>query len=510
MLWSAQLVSNLGTWMQTVGAQWILVDKPHAAVLVSLVQTATSMPVMLLSVPSGVVADLLDRRRLLVVTQSTMAALAAILAVSTFLGHTTPVILLLVLFLLGCGQAMTAPAWQSVQPELVPREQIPAAAALGSMNMNIGRAVGPALAGILVAAAGPTTVFALNAVSFFGIVGALLTWRPATVHQARGAERPLAALQAGVRFIRAAPSIRRVLLRSILFVGPASAVWALLPVIARGRLGAGSAGYGVLLGALGVGAVLGALSLSRVRGWFTATQRLTIAAVLFAVASVGAAVLHSMPVVTVLLVGAGVAWLLANSTLNATMQLLLPSWVRARGLSVYMLTFMGGQALGSLVWGLVAGHLGAETALLIAAGLLVATALSTRWLPVRNDPEIVDLTPEAFWPEPRVLAPPDPTAGPILIHRVYHVPEPDVAEFLTAMVRVGRSRQRTGAVQWRVYRDLTRRDRYVEAFRVRSWEEHMQQHKIRLTAQDRRAEAAVAEFSEPNQTVHYLAVLPDR
>lgn len=508
-LWIAQLVSNLGTWMQTVGAQWILVDEPNAATLVSLVQTAITLPVMLLSIPSGVLADLVDRRRLLLGAQSAMALLAALLAVSTGTGHTTPAVLLTLLFLLGCGQALTAPAWQAIQPELVPREQITSVAALGSMNINIGRAVGPAVAGVLVTVSGPTLVFVLNAVSFGGIVAALALWRRPRTDQSLPTERPLAALQAGTRFIRAAPAIRRVLLRAILFIAPASALWALLPVIARDHFGLSASGYGLMLGALGIGAVLGALALSRLRSMLTPTHRLAVAAVLFGAATVATVLLHSVPVVLVLLVGAGLAWLLAMATLNSTMQLLLPAWVRARGLSVYMLVFMGGQAIGSLVWGLVAGAVGSVSTMLISAALLACCAVSTLWLPIRHNAEELDLTPSAFWPEPQLVVEPDPADGPVLVLRTYDVPAENVDEFLAAMAFVGRSRQRTGAMEWRLYRDVGVLDRYVEAFVVRSWAEHMHQHQVRLTAQDQLRERAVAAFTNGDDKItHLVAVEP--
>ncbi len=247
-LWIAQFVSNLGTWMQTVGAQWMLVGDPRAAVLVPLVQTATTLPVMLLALPSGVVADLVDRRRLLIATQAAMAAAVALLASLTGAGLTTPTVLLLLLFLIGCGQALTAPAWQAIQPDLVPPEQIPAAAALGSMSMNGARAIGPAIAGVLVSLAGPTVVFALNAVSFVGIVVVLVTWRKPAVEHTFPAEGALAALSAGGRFIRRSPIVRRILLRTALFIAPGSALWGLLPVIAKDQLGLSSSGYGLLLG----------------------------------------------------------------------------------------------------------------------------------------------------------------------------------------------------------------------------------------------------------------------
>ncbi|WP_432279009.1 MFS transporter [Nocardia brasiliensis] len=510
-LWIAQLVSNLGTWMQTVGAQWILVDEPNAAALVSFVQTAITLPVMLLAIPSGAIADLVDRRRLLVGAQSTMALLATVLAISTATGHTTPAVLLTLLFLLGCGQALTGPAWQAIQPELVPREQIPSAAALGSMNINIGRAVGPALAGVLVSVSGPTLVFALNAVSFAGIVAVLTVWRRPRADRGLPSERPLAALQAGTRFIRAAPAIRRVLLRSILFIAPASALWALLPVIARDELGLTSSGYGLMLAALGVGAVLGAVGLSRLRALLTPTQRLTTAAVLFGLATAATAVLHVVPVVLILLVFAGFAWLLAMSTMNSTMQLLLPAWVRARGLSVYLLVFMGGQALGSLLWGVLAGAMGPVFALLSAAALLAVCAVSTVWLPISHNAENLDQTPSAFWPEPQLVVEPDPADGPVMVLRTYDVPAENVAEFMNAMAFVGRSRQRTGAMEWRLYRDVGVLDRYVEAFVVRSWAEHMHQHQVRLTAQDQIREQAASKYTVGDDRVtHLVAVMPAR
>ncbi|MEV0365462.1 MFS transporter [Nocardia fusca] len=507
-LWIAQLVSNLGTWMQMVGAQWVMVDEPNAAALVSFVQTATTLPVMILAIPSGVLADLLDRRRLLLGAQTTMAVLAITLAVSTAAGHTTPSVLLTLLFLLGCGQAVVGPAWQAIQPELVPRDQIPSAAALGSMNMNIGRAVGPAIAGVLVALSGPALVFALNAVSFAAIVAALLFWRRPRVAKELPSERPLAALQAGTRFIKSAPAIRRVLLRTALFVAPASALWSLLPVIARNQLGLGSSGYGLMLGALGVGAVLGALGLARVRALLSPTQQVAAAAVVFGIACCGTALLRVEALVLLLLVFAGASWLLTLATMNATMQLLLPGWVRARGLSVYLLVFMAGQAIGSVVWGLVAGAYGAVTALLVAAVLLGGCAVSTIWLPMRQFTPGFDLTPHAYWPEPQLVVEPDPDDGPVLVLKDYDVPADKVPEFLAAMSFVGRSRQRTGAMEWRVYRDVGSADRYVEAFVVRSWSEHMQQHKVRLTAQDLMRERAVSEFAHDETLTHLVSVEP--
>ncbi|MDG4663749.1 MFS transporter [Mycobacterium sp. 236(2023)] len=506
MLWIAQFVSNLGTWMQTVGAQWMLVGDPRAAVLVPLVQTATTLPVMLLALPAGVLADLIDRRRLLIATQAAMAAGVGLLASLTGAGLTTPTVLLTLLFMIGCGQALVMPAWQAIQPELVPVQQIPSAAALGSMSINLARVVGPAIAGALVSLTGPTLVFALNAVSFGAIVIVLFVWRrPPAVNPPT--ERALSALSAGGRFIRSSPIIRRIMLRAALFVVPASAVWGLLPVIAKDQLHLSSSGYGFLLGALGAGAVLGAFGLSRMRKWFGQNMLLTLSAVGFAIAAAAVALVHVYALVLVALVIGGMGWLLSLSTLNASMQLSLPGWVRARGLSVYQLVFMGGQALGSLVWGVLAESTTTVTSLLVSAGLLLVCSLSVVWWPLHANTGNLDMTPSAHWPEPALIFDPEPLDGPVLIVCSYRVSPDNEELFLAAMTVLGRSRQRTGAAQWRVFRSVEQESTFVETFIVRSWGEHMQQHRTRLTEQDLLIERTVENYTdEPPVTHHYLAV----
>jgi len=509
-LWIAQFVSNLGTWMQTVGAQWMLVSDPGAAVLVPLVQTATTLPVMLLALPSGVLADLIDRRRLLIATQGAMAAGVALLASLTGTGLATPAVLLTLLFLVGCGQALTAPAWQAIQPDLVPARQIPAAAALGSMSVNGARAIGPAIAGVLVAVAGPTVVFALNAVSFLGIVAVLVWWRRPAPEQELPPERVLAALGAGGRFIRSSPVVRRILLRTGLFIAPASALWGLLPVIAADRLGLSSSGYGVLLGALGVGAVLGGFVLSRLRIRFGHNALLLIGAVGYTATTVVLAVVPVFAAVLVALLVGGASWLLSLSTLNASMQLSLPGWVRARGLSVYQLVFMGGQAIGSLAWGLLAGATSSVISLVVSAALLAGCAVSLAWWPLHPQTGRLDLRPSTHWPEPNLVFEPEPLDGPVLVLVSYRVAPENEAAFLAAMRVLGRSRQRTGAAQWRLYRSVEQEGTFVESFIVRSWGEHMHQHRTRLTGQDQLIEQHVYRHVEGTPVSrHYLAVPPD-
>ena len=509
-LWFAQLGSNVGSWMQTVGAQWLLISHAHATTLVALVQTASLLPVMALSLPAGVLADVLDRRRLLLVSQSAMALIAALLAVLTATGSTTPATLLVLTFVLGCGQALTGPAWQAIQPELVEREQIPAAAALGSLTVNLARAVGPAVAGLIVAAAGPAAVFGINAVSFLGVVAALAVWRRTSEGTSGLRPEPaVSALNAGARYVRHAPAVRRILLRAALFVIPGSALWALLPVVASQRLGLGAEGYGALLGALGLGAVLGALSLSRLRARFSTNTLSVLSAIGFGLATLALAVPlggAAIPVVSVLMVAGGLAWIMSLSTLNASLQLTLPAWVRARGLGAYLVVFMGGQALGSLAWGALAGAIGDAWALGIAAALLGLSAVSVRLWPLLAPLSGIGRTSlgESNWPEPVLVFEPDPQDGPVLVIKRYQVAEPDRAAFLQAIGRVGGSRRRTGATSWAVYQEGTDADRFTEVFTVRSWDEHMRQHDGRLTDADREFQRAADELASAEPEVEHL------
>lgn len=329
-LWIAQLVSNIGSWMQMVGAQWLLIG--HDAALVTMVQTASSLPVVLLALPSGVVADRYDRRGVLLIAQLAMLAVSGALATLAFADALTPVLLLALTFLLGCGTALMGPAWQAIQPELVERHQLGQAAALGGVNMNLARAVGPAVGGVVVAVAGAGWVFAFNAASYLGIVAVLLLWRrPRTVVPRPSGEKLLTALDAGRRYVWYAPGIRRVLLRMVLFIPGGAALWALLPLVASRSLHMGSGGYGLLLGAVGVGAVAGAFVLPHSNRVFGANGTLGSSALVFAGVLTVLATVRIPWLVTVALLFAGLAWIGVLSTLNAAMQTRLPGWVRARG-----------------------------------------------------------------------------------------------------------------------------------------------------------------------------------
>jgi MFS family permease len=503
ILWLAQLASLIGTWMQTVGAQWLLVDQPNASTLVALVQTATMLPVLLLALPAGVLADAYDRRRLLIAVQVFQFAVGVALTVLTVAGRLPPALLLALTFLLGCGTTLMMPGWQALTPELVSRSELPAASALGGVAQNLARAVGPAIGGVLIAHVGVAAVFALNAASYALLGFVLLRWRREAEDVTDLPERFGGAILAGGRYVRHAPVVRRIMLRSALFVVPGAALWALLPLAASRLLRLGPSGYGLLLAALGVGAVIGAFALPRIRARLPASRSVLLAGLVFAAGMLVVALVRTPAVVAAALVPAGLAWLAVLATLNATMQLFLPNWVRARGLSVYQVVFLGGQGIAALGWGLLAQWWGLPTTFLVAALLMALGAVSiVRW-PL-HDVHGMDRNPAAYWPEPHLEFEPDPHDGPVLVTRVYRVPEERVPRFLEAMTRVRRSRLRTGATSYGLYRDGADPQRFVEVSQYPTWAEHLRQHAGRLTGTDQAYEEEATALVEGRPEVAHL------
>jgi MFS family permease len=502
-LWLGVLISWTGTWMQTVGAQWLVVDTSNAAVLVSLVQAATTLPVMLLALPGGVLADSFDRRWLLFTVQVYFFVVGILLAVLTAVGQMPPVLLLAFTFLLGVGTAVQLPGWGATLPELVPRTQLRAASRLDLVSVNVSRAVGPALAGLVIAhLGGVPVVFALNAISVVFLAIALVFWRrPQADLPSR--ERFVRALRAGGRYVWHEPVVRRILLRAIMFVTPAMALWALLPLIASQHLRVGADGFGALFGALGAGAVLGAWVLGRVKTSLSANVILTAGGVLYAAALAVVIVISSFPAAVATLVLSGVAWMAVTSTLQAELQLVLPAWVRARGFAIYLVTFTGCQTAGALLCGLFANRAGLRPTVLAAAGVVLAGAVAGLF---RRVPETGHLDPQlaVYWTDARLAFDPEPDTGPVLVAVHFTVPAERQADFLTAMDHLRRSRRRTGATRWELYRDAEHPDRFVETFRVPSWEEHLRQHEGRLTATDQAIEEAALAFSDPPATADHL------
>jgi MFS family permease len=491
-IWLASVASNVGTAMHDIGAAWLMTDLATSPVPVALLQTAVSLPVFLLAVLAGALADVVDRRRLLLVTQTWMFLTAAALGVLTWLDLTTPWVLLALTFSLGVGTALNMPAWQAIIPELVDRDELPAAAALGGISINLARAVGPALGGLLVAAGGPGAVFFLNAASFVGVLIVLARWQRPVEPAILPTERLLGAMRAGFRYVRHSPEYRVVLLRTGAFIVFGSALWALLPVVGRQVLGLSAAGYGLLMGCLGVGAIGGAVLLPRVRKSVGAERLVAGASLGWAASLVAFALVGSVPALGLVLVAGGVAWITFISTLNVAAQTGVPAWVRGRALAVYLLTFQGGMAAGSIVWGTLASHIGISTTMLIAAaGLAASLLLGLAFRLPRGEGD--DLTPSQHWPVPAVAVEPGPDDGPVLVTVEYRVDPQQAGAFVHAASGLRRIRHRDGALVWGLYQDLADPWRWLETFVTESWAEHLRQHH-RFTVDDRRVEDAVRSF----------------
>ena len=505
-LWIAAVASNVGTWMEDVGEAWLMTSLSASTLMVALVETAGSLPIVLLAVPSGAFADIIDRRRLLIITQAWMLIVAATLGLLTIAGVTTPWLLLILAFALGLGAALNAPAWEAITPELVDRKDLPAAVTLGAVAFNVARAVGPALGGLLVAAFGSGPVFLLNAVSFLGVIFVLYRWRRPVAKSNLPPEHVLGAMRAGVRYVRHTPALQAVLVRAAAFILCASALWALLPLVARRGLGLNAAGYGVLLGCLGLGGVTGATFLPKVRQKISTDSLVVGATLIFAAVTIVVGYVHIAALVGGSLFFGGIAWIALLSTFNVAAQTATAAWVRARVLGVYMLAFFGGFAAGSAMWGWIAGRAGISLTLLIAAvGLVVGLTTGIRFK--LRCGENLDLTPSAHWPEPKVQAEPEPQAGPVLVTIEYQIDPGDADAFTEAARASGEIKRRDGAFYWNLFRDTADKGRFVETFIVDSWAEHERQHG-RLTKADREVEKRAQAFhvgASPPKISHLIA-----
>jgi len=474
-LWIATIVSNVGTWMQDVGAGWLMTSLSSSPSLVALVEAADSIPLMLLALPAGALADIVDRRRLLIAIQVYLLVVAGALGVLTLLDMMTAWTLLGFIFVLGVGSAMMLPAWAAIVPELVPAEQMPAAVALNSVAINAARAVGPAIAGVLVAAVGPCLVFVLNALSYFGILAVLLRWRREHHKSTLPAERFVSAIRVGMRFVMHTRALQVVLIRGSAFFVFASATWSLFPLIVRKELGRGPEIYGLLLTCIGIGAVAGAVLLPRLRAKFSRDTLVAGASALYALAALALAHVQNIGLLGVAMLATGVAWISILSALQVSAQMTLPAWVRARGLAAFVVVLMGGMAIGSILWGQVATRIGIPDALTAAAaGMVVAIGLTWRYKLGHH--EVLDFTPSLDWAAPVLAETPEPDSGPVMVTIEYRVQPAKRADFVTAMQAVREMRRRNGAYFWELLHDSADPARYMECFMDESWVEHMRQH----------------------------------
>lgn len=505
LLWVATLISNVGTWMHDVGAGWLMTTLNSSPAVVSLVQAATTLPVFLFALYAGTLADRLDKRKLLITVNLVLLGLVSALTLLVHLELVTPTLLILFTLAIGTGTAFMAPAWQAIVPTLVPREALQPAIALNSMGINISRAIGPALAGVLIASVSLTAPFAVNALSYIVIIGALLLWK----HESSGSKthQPVFnAMMTGMRHVAHNSPLKATLVRSFAFFIFASAYWALLPLVVQDIEGGGATLYGLLLTLIGAGAVAGALTLPQFRAKLDSSTTAAGGAVGTAVAMTILATAATTPMAYAAALLGGFSWIAVLTTFNVSAQTALPNWVRARGLAVNLMVFFGSMAFGSAIWGQVATATSVSVTLLIAAGGLLVGLIATRNFQLGQG-EDLDLTPSMHWPAPQVELEEDglETRGPVMVEVEYRIRSEDEAAFLSAIQDWSGERWRDGAYDWRIFQSAEEPELWVEAFMVSSWEEHLAQHD-RVSEQDRALQQVVVAFDtrESGPVVRHL------
>jgi MFS family permease len=505
LIWAANVGAYIGTWMYAAAAGWLMTELSPDPLMVSLVQVASSLPMFLFALAAGALADIVDKRRYLIVVEGAIVAASALFAALVWLQLVTPVTLLTFTFLVGVGSALVAPAWQSIVPQLVPRQELPAAVAVNSVGVNISRAVGPALGGVLTVGLGIAAPFWVNAFSNLGSIGVLVWWRaPQAASTRLPAERFASALRTGIRYARNNPPLRATLRRAVGFFLFASAYWALLPLVAREQIGGGPELYGILLGAIGMGAIGGALALPRLKTKLGADRVVAAATIGTAIAlCVFGATREPWSALAASLL-AGASWIAGVSNLNVSAQFALPEWVRARGLALYVTVFFGALALGSALWGQLARMTGLPMAHFIAAACaLLAIPLLSRWK--LQTAAGLDLTPSMHWPAPVVSQEIEHDEGPVLVTVEYRIVPTERQAFLPALARLAAQRRRDGAYAWGVFEDAAEPGRFVETFLVESWLEHLRQHE-RVTNADRVLEERIHRFLlEQPKVTHLIA-----
>jgi len=504
VLWAATVLGNVGSFMRDVASAWLATDLSSSPIAVAAIQAAATLPVFLLAIPAGVLTDILDRRRFLIGIQVGLGMVSGTLTLLAWHDGLTIELLIGLVFLGGVGTAMMGPSWQSIVPELVPRNELRKAVALNVMGVNIARSIGPALGGLLLSVFGAAATYALDMLSYLVVIAALIWWRRPAQKEDLLRENFLSAFRAGLRYTRAHSRLHIVLFRAGCYFLFGSSVWALLPLVAKQLLQGGSGLYGVLLGAVGVGAVAGALLLPRVQRHVSADGLLLGSAM---VAAVVMACLSASPptaIAIVLLLALGSAWITALTILSGTAQAILPGWVRGRALAVYQMVFNGAMAAGSLAWGLAAQHLGLQTSLLIAA----STSLVAAWLMHRIKLPVgdVDLMPAMRWPDPQMAAHVEQDRGPVMVQITYQVAASNRRAFLKAIYAFSEERLRDGAFNWGIMEDAAVPGAFTEWFLVESWAEHLRQHK-RIHNADADIQRAVMQFHEGTAPVirHLIA-----
>ena len=498
----ADLVSDIGTFMQNVGAAWLMVSLHAGPGYVALIQTAASLPYFLLALPAGSAGDIFDRRRLVLFTEVWMMAVALILAVLTMSGITSPWLLLALTFALSAGDAFETPTWRAILPELVSRDDLPAASALNGIEFNLARAVGPAAAGMLIAVAGVTTAFAANVLSFCGVILVVARWKRPIRKQTTPAETITGATVAAVRYVRNSPAILTVLVRTGTILFFSSSLFALLPSVAR-SVDERAIGYGLLLGCFGAGAIGGALLMQTLRARFSTEMIVSAGVVILGTGIVAIPLLHRLSTLALDIFVTGAAWVLFISLINALVQNLAPDWIRARVLAIFTLVYMGSFALGSAAWGGVAQHRSVQLALVYSGVGTIGSAIIALW--ARLPDSTADLSPWNHWRMPVIVKEvgDELLDGPVLVTIEYSVVAEQESKFVRAIRQYARVRRRDGAYRWGIFRDIEVANRFVEIFLVHSWAEHLRQHE-RQTKADRHLEQLVYSYVAGEPKVRHL------
>ncbi|HSI60059.1 MAG TPA: MFS transporter [Ideonella sp.] len=506
VIWAATVLGNVGSFMRDVASSWMVTELSPSPTAVALIQTAATLPIFLLAIPAGVLSDIVDRRRLLIVVQVILASVSGALLFLSHTGQLTVEALIGLTFVGGIGAALMGPTWQAIVPELVPRTELKGAVALNSLGINIARAIGPAAGGLLLAAAGAAVTYGLDVLSYVFVIAALLWWRRPPAAQNALPEQFFGAFRAGIRYARASRELHLVLLRAAVFFLFASSAWALLPLVARQMLGGSAGFYGVLLGAVGVGAIAGAVLLPRLRERLD-TDGLVLAASLIAAAVLaGLALAPPQWVAIGLMALLGVGWIIALTTLNGVAQAVLPNWVRGRGLAVYLTVFNGAMAAGSLAWGLVAQALALPVTLGLAAAGLALVALGFHRVKLPSGE--ADLQASNHWPEPLLAAPVHNDRGPVMVQVEYRVRQEDRAAFLRALEPMSHERRRDGAYAWGITEHTADPERLMEWFLVESWAEHLRQHaRVSHADADLQGEAMRFHIGPERPVVHHFLAL---
>ncbi|MDI1451123.1 MFS transporter [Polyangium sp. 6x1] len=501
-LWFGTLASNVGLWVQNAAGSWDMTSFGTAPVYVALLQTASSLPVFLIGLPAAAFGDIFDRRKLLASFAAWMALVSVVLATLSFAGLLGPKSLLALTFALGLGAALSAPLWPAILPSLVDRSEHASAVTLAGVAVNVARAIGPALGGIGLALAGSGPVYSFNVLAFSVVVVQVLRWKPPVTKATLPPERVVGAIVAGLRFARRAPALRAVLARAASFIVAGSALWALLPVVARRELHMTALRFGILLGCIGAGALAGAAVMPRARQKLGSDGLVALATIAYAGAMGILAHVRVEAALYAAMLAAGVAWISIMSSFNVAASSAAPGWVQSRALGLYLLVFQGGLGLGSFGWGTLAGRIGSAATLSAAACCLLLGLLSAfRWKlgAARRD----DVASFNAWPEPVIAVSIDVDAGPVLVERRYVVRPERRTEFLSLAADLESLRRRDGAFDWALYEDLGGEHRLVETFLVASWAEHLRQHR-RAVAADKALLDRIRALSEDAGVVHLV------